>query len=109
MTMIRKQGWLKLTSAAVLVVSSSAVAVTAVRMGVYSTIGPGPGLFPAILAGILGLLTVIWLFLPEPQGDSEPWSRRGLLSVLTVIGGVAAAVVVMDILGFALKIGRVNV
>lgn len=104
MTKVRKQGWLKLTSAAVLVASSSAVAVTAVRMGVYSTIGPGPGLFPAILAVILGLLTVIWLFLPEPQGDSEPVSRRGLLSVLTVIGGVAAAVFVMDILGFALTV-----
>lgn len=102
--MLRKQEWLKLTSAAVLVVSSSAVAVTAVRMGVYSTIGPGPGLFPAVLAGLLGLLTIIWLFIPEPQRDSEPVSRHGLLSVLTVIGSVTAAALVMDVLGFALTV-----
>src|SRR3546814_1127431 len=86
MMKIHKQGWLKPASAVVLAVSSLAVVVSAVRMGVYSMIGPSPGLFPTILASLLGLLTIIWLFTPEPHADTEPATRNGLTSVSTVIG-----------------------
>src|SRR3546814_2981206 len=59
---------------------------------------------PIFLASLLGLLTIIWLFTPEPHADTEPATRNGLTSVSTVIGGIAVAIVAIDALGFALTV-----
>src|SRR3546814_11504883 len=56
------------------------------------------------LASLLGLLTISWLFTPEPHADTEPATRNGLTSVSTVIGGIAVAIVAIDALGFALTV-----
>lgn len=60
----------------------------------------GPRVFPLILAGVLALLSLIYLFRP---GRSEPWPQGRLLaSSIAIPGLVLVATLVMEPLGFAM-------
>ena len=73
----------------------------------YTPLGPGPGFFPLWLGAIMGGLSLFWLaqvsgrkgrpkegaFLPE---------RDGMARLLSVLGAMIAAALLMDWLGFQL-------
>jgi putative tricarboxylic transport membrane protein len=75
------------------------------NMEYYTPLGPGAGFFPLWLGAVMGGLSLIWLvqvsgragrpkegmFLPE---------RDGMVRLLSVLGAMVAATLLMDFLGF---------
>ncbi|GAA4323331.1 hypothetical protein GCM10023144_04100 [Pigmentiphaga soli] len=94
----------KRLSAVALMALSLAIVCSAVQFGVYSDIGPGPGLFPMVLGALLCLLTVAWLTLPQSgdEGEAEPAPAGGPARAAAVAAIVLFAIVAMPLLGFAL-------
>ncbi|WP_281885161.1 tripartite tricarboxylate transporter TctB family protein [Paenibacillus sp. YYML68] len=71
----------------------------------YSSLGPGPGLFPRWLAGAMLLLSLLYAFssLRQPIVWSEVMPKgRDMRNVLTVLASVVVFVLVMTPIGFVL-------
>lgn len=104
------------------------VVVASWRYGLFPDGGPGPGLFPFLISLPLLLLTIPWFFVasrsatassdlletvvqvegtdavhPDPVDDFEGQpDRAGAIRVAATVGLTAAAVLVLERLGFAL-------
>lgn len=70
----------------------------------------GPGLFPAIAAGALLLLGLVWAVqtwrrrVPEPE-EARPWpGRNGALRIATTVATLVAAAVVFDDIDFRITV-----
>jgi putative tricarboxylic transport membrane protein len=94
-------------TAVVLLLLAGFVAVEALRLRYYTTLGPGPGFFPFWLAIILGVLAVAMLLQaglarPEPMPADFFASRRGYLRMGAVVVAMVATTLVLEPLGFCL-------
>lgn len=73
----------------------------------YTPLGPGAGFFPLWLGGVMGGLSLIWL-IQVSGGKGRPKEgtllpgREGLVRLLSVLGALVAATLLMDFLGFQL-------
>lgn len=78
------------------------VLVGSIELGLWTSLGPGPGLFPFAMGCVLVSMSVVWL-LQELRRPSETpeGADRGL--VLAVVVSLAILAAVMDILGFQLS------
>ncbi|MCQ9617683.1 tripartite tricarboxylate transporter TctB family protein [Paenalcaligenes niemegkensis] len=95
---------LKYASAVGLLLYSSYIIYSALQWSIYSTAGPGPGLFPLVLGGALLILSVVWLF-KFCAGDADMQQKLGKASYLRigiVIVLYLFAIFCMETLGFAL-------
>ena len=78
------------------------VLVSSVGLGLWTSLGPGPGLFPFAMGALLASMAVLWLLqeLKKPSAAGEG-ADRGLVTAVVVSLLVLAAV--MDLLGFQLS------
>ena len=83
-----------------LVVLAVAALLQAVDMGLGELTAPGPGLWPAIVSGLL-LATAAVLLVVDPAEDYEPWTV-GTLRIVAGLVGLALFVVLFQALGFIL-------
>lgn len=78
------------------------VLVSSLELGLWTSLGPGPGLFPFAMGAVLVSMSVVWL-LQELRRPSETPDGvdRGL--VIAVVVSLAVLAAVMDLLGFQLS------
>lgn len=71
----------------------------------YTPLGPGPGFFPLWLGAVMGGLSVLWLAQVSsrrgrPKEGALLPERDGRVRLLSVLGSMVAATLLMDVLGF---------
>ncbi|MET3903313.1 tripartite tricarboxylate transporter TctB family protein [Paenarthrobacter sp. 4246] len=78
------------------------VLVSSLDLGLWTSLGPGPGMFPFAMGGLLVAMSAIWL-VQELRQPSETASGvdRGL--VIAVVVSLALLAGVMDLIGFQLS------
>ena len=78
------------------------VLVSSIGLGLWTSLGPGPGMFPFAMGGLLVAMSALWL-VQELREPSETASvvDRGL--VLAVVISLAVLAAVMDLIGFQLS------
>lgn len=78
------------------------VLVSSVSLGLWTSLGPGPGLFPFAMGALLAAMAAVWLFqeLRSPSAAGEGVDRRLVIEVVVSLVILAA---VMDLLGFQLS------
>ena len=78
------------------------VLVSSIGLGLWTSLGPGPGLFPFTMGAVLTAMALIWLVqeLRRPSGTAEGVDR-GL--VIAVVVSLAILASVMDLAGFQLS------
>jgi putative tricarboxylic transport membrane protein len=78
------------------------VLVSSIGLGLWTSLGPGPGLFPFAMGAVLAAMSAVWL-LQELRRPSETGEGvdRGL--VIAVVGSLVVLAAVMDLLGFQLS------
>lgn len=78
------------------------VLVSSVDLGLWTSLGPGPGLFPFAMGAVLAAMAVVWLVqeLRNPSETAEGVDRRLVIAVALSLTILAA---VMDLLGFQLS------
>ncbi|MEV7573290.1 tripartite tricarboxylate transporter TctB family protein [Arthrobacter nitrophenolicus] len=78
------------------------VLVSSLGLGLWTSLGPGPGLFPFAMGGVLVAMALVWLVqeLRRPSETAEGVDR-GL--VVAVVVSLAILASVMDLLGFQLS------
>jgi putative tricarboxylic transport membrane protein len=78
------------------------VLVSSIELGLWTSLGPGPGLFPFAMGAVLAAMSVVWL-LQELRRPSETADGvdRGL--VIAVVVSLVILAAVMDLLGFQLS------
>lgn len=78
------------------------VLVSSVGLGLWTSLGPGPGLFPFAMGGVLVAMSGLWLVqeLRRPSEKAEGIDRGVVISVVASLVVLAS---VMDLLGFQLS------
>jgi hypothetical protein len=78
------------------------VLVSSLSLGLWTTLGPGPGLFPFAMGGVLVSMSAAWLVqeLRQPTEKAEGIDRGTVIAVVVSLVVLAA---VMDLLGFQLS------
>jgi hypothetical protein len=78
------------------------VLASSVGLGLWTSLGPGPGLFPFAMGGVLVAMSALWLVqeLRRPSERAEGIDR-GL--VIAVVVSLVLLASVMDLLGFQLS------
>lgn len=98
-------------TAGVLLLFACLVGVQSVQLSLYSRLGPGPGLFPLVLAVVLGGLATALLVqaslgkvgdAPEPVAEDAPATARQRRIV--VVAALVGVVLLLEPLGFRLTI-----
>ena len=78
------------------------VLATSVDLGLWTSLGPGPGLFPFAMGAVLVAMAVVWLIqeLRRPSQTAEGVDRG---MVIAVVLSLVVLAVVLDLLGFQLS------
>ncbi|WP_458779702.1 tripartite tricarboxylate transporter TctB family protein [Arthrobacter sp. D3-16] len=78
------------------------VLVSSIELGLWTSLGPGPGLFPFAMGAVLAAMSVVWLLqeLRRPSETAEGVDRGLVIAVVVSLVILAA---VMDLLGFQLS------
>jgi putative tricarboxylic transport membrane protein len=78
------------------------VLVSSVGLGLWTSLGPGPGLFPFAMGAVLAAMSVLWLVqeLKRPSTTGEG-ADGGL--VLAVVVSLVLLAALLDLLGFQLS------
>jgi putative tricarboxylic transport membrane protein len=78
------------------------VLVSSIELGLWTSLGPGPGLFPFAMGAVLVAMAVLWLLqeLRRPSETAEGVDRGLVIAVVLSLTILAA---VMDLLGFQLS------
>jgi putative tricarboxylic transport membrane protein len=84
------------------------VAIEARSLGLWTELGPGPGLLPLLLGIALLALTGIWVVQTVVQhrhgaDDARPDAPLDRTYVVGVVGGLILLAAVMDLLGFQIS------
>jgi putative tricarboxylic transport membrane protein len=69
-------------------------------MGLGELTAPGPGLWPAIVSGLLTATAAALLFL-DPIEDYEPWTS-GTARIVAGLAGLALFVLLFELIGFVI-------
>ena len=78
------------------------VLVSSIELGLWTSLGPGPGLFPFAMGAVLAAMSVVWLLqeLRRPSETAEGVDRGLVMAVVVSLVILAA---LMDLLGFQLS------
>jgi len=78
------------------------VLVSSIDLGLWTSLGPGPGLFPFAMGAVLASMALVWLVqeLRRPSDTVEGVDRGLVISVVLSLTVLAA---VMDLIGFQLS------
>lgn len=78
------------------------VLISSVGLGLWTSLGPGPGLFPFAMGAVLAAMSVLWLVQELRRPSETPEGvDRGL--VIAVVLSLAILAAVMDLIGFQLS------
>ena len=78
------------------------VLVSSIDLGLWTSLGPGPGLFPFAMGAVLAAMAAVWLLQELRQSsDTVEGVDRGL--VVAVVLSLTILAAVMDLLGFQLS------
>lgn len=78
------------------------VLVSSIELGLWTSLGPGPGLFPFAMGAVLSAMAVLWLIQEfRRPSDTVEGVDRGL--VIAVVLSLTVLAAVMDLLGFQLS------
>lgn len=96
------------TGQAVLIAVGGYVAAESASLGLWTTLGPGPGLLPLILGAALVLLTAVWVIQSVIErrsgaGESDAVEPLDRTYVLGVVGGLIALAIAMPFIGFQIS------
>ncbi|MGW9413579.1 tripartite tricarboxylate transporter TctB family protein [Arthrobacter cupressi] len=75
--------------------------VSSLGLGLWTSLGPGPGLFPFAMGALLVAMSVLWL-LQELRRPSETLGGADLGLVIAVVVSLAVLAAVLDLIGFQL-------
>jgi hypothetical protein len=75
------------------------VLISSLSLGLWTSLGPGPGLFPFAMGGVLVAMSALWLVqeLRRPSEKAEGIDRGTVIAVVVSLVVLAS---VMDLLGF---------
>jgi putative tricarboxylic transport membrane protein len=78
------------------------VLVSSLGLGLWTSLGPGPGLFPFAMGAVLAAMALVWLVqeLRRPSETAEGVDRGLVIAVVVSLVILAA---VLDLLGFQLS------
>jgi putative tricarboxylic transport membrane protein len=79
------------------------VLISSVGLGLWTSLGPGPGLFPFAMGAVLVAMSAIWL-VQELRRPSEAAEGADRSLVIAVVLSLIVLAAVMDLLGFQLSI-----
>lgn len=85
-----------------LVVVGVYVLVSSIELGLWTTLGPGPGMFPFAMGVLLVAMSVVWLFQELRNPSETPGGVDGRL-VIAVVVSLAVLAALLDLLGFQLS------
>ncbi|MFK3836785.1 tripartite tricarboxylate transporter TctB family protein [Microbacterium sp. NPDC087868] len=78
--------------------------IGSVSLGLWSSMGPGAGFFPAVLGAFLVVLAIVWFIqersAPQEPGEAEAFERAQVFAVVASLVVLAAA---LPFLGFQLS------
>ncbi|CAN7497109.1 tripartite tricarboxylate transporter TctB family protein [Pseudarthrobacter oxydans] len=78
------------------------VLISSVGLGLWTSLGPGPGLFPFAMGAVLAAMSAVWL-LQELRRPSETAEGVDRALVIAVVASLVVLAAVMDLLGFQLS------
>lgn len=78
------------------------VLISSVGLGLWTFLGPGPGLFPFAMGAVLAAMSAVWL-LQELRRPSETAEGVDRALVIAVVASLVVLAAVMDLLGFQLS------
>jgi putative tricarboxylic transport membrane protein len=78
------------------------VLVSSVELGLWTSLGPGPGLFPFAMGAVLAAMAGLWL-VQELRSPSETPDGVDRGVVVAVVVSLTILAAVMDLLGFQLS------
>ncbi|MDR6640657.1 tripartite tricarboxylate transporter TctB family protein [Paenarthrobacter nitroguajacolicus] len=78
------------------------VLVSSIGLGLWTSLGPGPGLFPFAMGGLLVAMAVVWLFQELKNPSETPQGVDGGV-VISVVVSLAVLAAVLDLIGFQLS------
>ncbi len=87
------------------------VAVESISLGLWTKLGPGPGLLPLVLGVALAGLSAVWLIQTVVErrrssgsaGRGEPEETLDRPYVIGVVGGLIVLAAVMELIGFQIS------
>lgn len=91
-----------LAGISVFVVVGAYVLVSSIDLGLWTSLGPGPGMFPFAMGVLLVAMSVVWLFQELRNPSETPGGVDGRL-VIAVVVSLAVLAAVLDLLGFQLS------
>jgi len=105
-------------AAGVVLVLSLIVLITAVGYGLFEDDQPGAGLYPAIAAAALIVLSLLWFVTgagrsrppgsaehePDPEGEAAPIDRAGARVITLVVAWTAVPLLLMERIGYILTL-----
>ncbi|MET4902112.1 tripartite tricarboxylate transporter TctB family protein [Paenarthrobacter sp. CC6] len=91
-----------LAGISVFVVVGVYVLVSSIDLGLWTSLGPGPGMFPFAMGVLLVAMSVVWLFQELRNPSETPGGVDGRL-VIAVVVSLAVLAAVLDLLGFQLS------
>jgi len=78
------------------------VLASSIELGLWTTLGPGPGMFPFAMGVLLVAMSVVWLF-QELRRPSETPDGVDARLVIAVVVSLAVLAAVLDLIGFQLS------
>ncbi|MDR6415679.1 hypothetical protein J2808_002420 [Pseudarthrobacter sulfonivorans] len=75
------------------------VLVSSIELGLWTSLGPGPGLFPFAMGAVLAAMAAVWL-IQELRRPSETVEGVDRALVLAVVLSLTILAALMDLLGF---------
>ena len=78
------------------------ILVQAIPLSVGRLAAPGPGFFPAVIAGALIVLSLVLMFKKDEAPEGNPFSARPLGRILVVFSILLGYCLLIDRLGFVL-------
>lgn len=79
--------------------------VNSLKFQLYGQYGPGPGLFPALLSGLLAVMSVLYILSCLKQENKITFSRafpkgKVLVRVSTIVGSIIAFILISPFVGY---------
>lgn len=78
------------------------VLISSISLGLWTTLGPGPGLFPFAMGVLLVAMSVVWLVQELRKPSETPGGVDGGL-VIAVVVSLAVLAAALDLIGFQLS------
>jgi hypothetical protein len=78
------------------------VLVSSISLGLWTSLGPGPGMFPFAMGAVLVAMSALWL-VQELRAPSEKAEGIDLGVVIAVVVSLVVLASLMDLLGFQLS------